>query len=216
MAFLETPRFPVNIQYGSQGGPTFMTDVVKYANGAEYRNQRWSLALHKYNVRYSVRRYSDVINVHNFFLASGGRFDGFRVKDLFDFSTGSNGTGSPAFDDVTIGTGDGNTTSFQLVKTYTKGANTYTRTITKPVASTTVAGYNGSAEAFSVDTTTGIVTFSVAPGVGETVTAGCEFDVPCRFDTDELDIIEFLYYNDNSASDLVSIPNIPLIEIRNA
>jgi len=60
---------------------------------------------------------------------------------------------------------------------------------------------------WSVDTTTGIVTFSAAPGAGVAITAGFEFDVPVRFDTDVLDVtLDF--------ERLGSITSIPLLELR--
>jgi uncharacterized protein (TIGR02217 family) len=40
------------------------------------------------------------------------------------------------------------------------------------------------ASGWSVDATTGIVTFAAAPGAGVAITAGFEFDVPVRFDSD--------------------------------
>ncbi len=39
---------------------------------------------------------------------------------------------------------------------------------------------------WSVDTTTGVVTFTTPPANGVAVQAGYEFDVPARFDTDEM------------------------------
>jgi uncharacterized protein (TIGR02217 family) len=62
---------------------------------------------------------------------------------------------------------------------------------------------------FTIDTATGIVTFAggQAPANGATVTAGFEFDVPVRFDTDKLDI-------NLSGFASGAIPNIPIIEIR--
>jgi uncharacterized protein (TIGR02217 family) len=60
---------------------------------------------------------------------------------------------------------------------------------------------------WSVDTTTGIVTFDTAPATGVAVTMGFEFDVPVRFDTDALDVILDL-------ERLGSITSIPLVEIR--
>jgi uncharacterized protein (TIGR02217 family) len=60
-----------------------------------------------------------------------------------------------------------------------------------------------------VNTSTGIVTFAGGhvPGVGGVVTAGFEFDVPVRFDTDQLEI--------NLAQiEAGSIPHIPIVEIR--
>jgi uncharacterized protein (TIGR02217 family) len=36
-----------------------------------------------------------------------------------------------------------------------------------------------------VDYATGIATFGTAPGAGKVLTGSFEFDVPCRFDTDQ-------------------------------
>jgi uncharacterized protein (TIGR02217 family) len=60
---------------------------------------------------------------------------------------------------------------------------------------------------WSVDTTTGLVTFNTAPGAGVSITAGFEFDVPVRFDTDALDVTLDL-------ERLGSITSIPLLELR--
>jgi uncharacterized protein (TIGR02217 family) len=53
------------------------------------------------------------------------------------------------------------------------------------------------------------VTFTVGhiPGSGQAVTAGFEFDVPVRFDTDQLEI-------NLSQIEAGSIPHIPIVEIR--
>ena len=62
---------------------------------------------------------------------------------------------------------------------------------------------------YVVDTTAGVVTFTEAhiPGSGQAVTAGFEFDVPVRFDTDQFEI----NLNQIEAG---SIPHIPIVEIR--
>jgi uncharacterized protein (TIGR02217 family) len=60
---------------------------------------------------------------------------------------------------------------------------------------------------WSVDTTTGLVTFNTAPGAGVAIAAGFEFDVPVRFDTDALDVTLDL-------ERLGSITSIPLLELR--
>ena len=60
---------------------------------------------------------------------------------------------------------------------------------------------------WTVDTTTGLVTFDAAPAAGVAVTAGFAFDVPVRFDTDALDVTLDL-------ERLGSITSIPLLEIR--
>jgi uncharacterized protein (TIGR02217 family) len=60
---------------------------------------------------------------------------------------------------------------------------------------------------WTVDTTTGIVSFTTAPGSGVAVTAGFEFDVPVRFDSDSMDV-------NLDIERLGSITSIPLMEIR--
>jgi uncharacterized protein (TIGR02217 family) len=64
-------------------------------------------------------------------------------------------------------------------------------------------------DTFTVDTTTGMVTFLAGhiPASGAAVTAGFLFDVPVRFDTDYLEV-------DLSAFAAGAIPKIPLVEIR--
>ena len=63
------------------------------------------------------------------------------------------------------------------------------------------------AEGWTVDTTNGQVTFSSAPADGAAITAGFQFDVPVRFDTDKLAI----NLTNFAAGE---VPAIPLVEIR--
>jgi len=111
--------------------------------------------------------------------------------------------------DQAIGIGDGATTIFQLVKAYTSGAQIWTRSITKPVVGTVTVALDGVSQVagWVVDTTNGQVTFTTAPASGVIVSAGFEFDVPVRFDTDRLDVTHDL-------ERLGSITSIPLIEVR--
>jgi uncharacterized protein (TIGR02217 family) len=51
------------------------------------------------------------------------------------------------------------------------------------------------------------VTFVSAPGAGATVTAGFEFDVPVRFDTDSIRV-------QVSTFQAGEIPSVPVIEVR--
>ena len=60
---------------------------------------------------------------------------------------------------------------------------------------------------WSVDNSNGSVTFNTAPGAGVAITAGFEFDVPVRFDTDALDVTL-------DVERLGSITSIALLEIR--
>ncbi|MFN3273438.1 MAG: TIGR02217 family protein, partial [Paracoccus sp. (in: a-proteobacteria)] len=143
-----------------------------------------------------------------FFEARNGRLHSFRFKDWGDHKS-CLPSGTPSPNDQAIGTGDGRTTAFQLVKHYASGAQSWTRAIAKPVTGTVRIALGGIEQlsGWSVDTATGVVTFSAAPGSGLAITAGFEFDVPVRFDTDVLDVTLDL-------ERLGSITSIPLLELR--
>lgn len=207
MAFHEI-RFPDAISRGARGGPERRTQIVELASGAEERNASWANSRRRYDVAYGIRRADDLAAVVAFFEARNGRLYGFRFKDWADFKS-CLPSQLPGPTDQAIGTGDGSTTQFQLTKRYSSGAQSWTRLIAKPVAGTVTVALNGTPQAsgWSVSPTTGLITFATAPAAGVALTAGFEFDVPVRFDTDTLDITLDL-------ERLGSIPSIPLTEIR--
>ncbi len=134
-----------------------------------------------------------------FFRARKGRAYGFRFKDWTDYQASAQ----------RIGTGNGTLTQFQLVKSYASGGITEPRTIAKPVAGSVNVYKNAvlQTSGVSVDTTSGLVTFTSAPASGVAVTADFAFDVPVRFDTDRLSA-SLDSYGVNSWTD------IPLIEVK--
>ncbi len=191
-------RFPPDISYGASGGPAYATTVIATVSGHEHRNVNWSQARGRWNVAHGLKTRQQVAELIAFFRARKGRAHGFRFKDWTDFEA----TGQ------LIGVGDGATTAFQQAKTYSSGGEGEVRTITKPVAGTVAVFLNGApAGGWTVDPTTGLVTFAVAPSAGVAVTASFEFDVPARFDTDHMDITVETY-------DLARWAQIPVVEIR--
>jgi uncharacterized protein (TIGR02217 family) len=207
VAFHEV-RFPDDISRGARGGPERRTQIVELASGDEERNASWANSRRRYDAAYGIRRADDLAAVVAFFEARNGRLYGFRWKDWADYKS-CLPSGTPAATDQSIGAGDGATTDFQLVKVYSSGSQSWTRTITKPVDGTVLVAIDGAEQTtgWSVDTTTGLITFATAPASGATITAGFEFDVPVRFDTDTLDVTLDL-------ERLGSITSIPLLEIR--
>jgi uncharacterized protein (TIGR02217 family) len=203
-------RLPTGISYGSSGGPAFNTAIIRTDSGSEQRVARWEAPLRRYNLGYGIKSLDDLYAVQKFFIARQGPAFGFRFKDWSDFTTAANGRGPPSSTDQVLGIGDGITTTFQLRKLYADTASAVWRTIRKPVADTVLCALDGvSTPGFSVDTTTGIVTFDAPPEEGVSVSAGCEFDVPVRFGR-ELDnglkvAIE--------AFEAGTIPDIPVEEI---
>ena len=207
MAFHEV-RFPEDISRGARGGPERRTQVVELASGEEERNAGWANSRRRYDVAYGIRRADDLAAVVAFFEARGGRLHGFRFKDWADYKSGLPSAAiSPA--DQEIGTGNGSLTEFALLKRYSSGAQSWTRVIAKPVAGSVRVALGGVEQmsGWTVDTSTGVVTFDTAPAAGVAVTAGFAFDVPVRFDTDALDVTLDL-------ERLGSITSIPLLEIR--
>ncbi len=211
MAFHDI-RFPVRIAFGATGGPERRTEIVTLGSGAEERNSPWADSRRRYNAGTGLRALDDMHELIAFFEARHGRLHGFRWRDRADWKSGLP-SASPTPADQTIGTGDGTTAVFQLTKAYASGGALYTRRIAKPVAGSSRVAVGGVEMAegvqFTLDATTGVVTFlaGAIPAPGVAVTAGFEFDVPVRFDTDFLDV-------DLAAFEAGAVPNIPIVEIR--
>ena len=207
MAFHEI-RFPDNISRGARGGPERRTQVVELASGDEERNASWANSRRRYDVAYGIRRADDLAAVVAFFEARNARLYGFRYKDWADYKSSLPSQATTPTDQQ-IGTGTGSLQTFQLAKRYISGAQSWTRTIAKPVAGAVrvALGMVEQMSGWTLDATTGVVTFTTAPGNGAIVRAGFEFDVPVRFDTDILDVTLDI-------ERLGSITSIPLLEIR--
>ncbi|WP_434611901.1 phage distal tail protein, Rcc01695 family [Tabrizicola sp. M-4] len=209
MGFHEV-RFPANLSFGSTGGPERRTEIVTLANGFEERNTPWAQSRRRYDAGLGLRSLDDVAALIAFFEARRGQLWGFRWKDWADFkSCKPSGTVS-ALDQV-IGTGDGVETVFRLAKTYDPGGMAFRRPILKPVVGTVVLALAGDPVVETVDYTldaaTGEVRFVLAPDVGVAVTAGFEFDVPVRFDTDRIAVSV-------ASFQAGEVPLVPVVEVR--
>ncbi|MEW5421386.1 TIGR02217 family protein [Amorphus sp. 3PC139-8] len=204
--------FPLAVAFGAAGGPERKTEIVILGSGHEERNSRWADSRRRYDAGSGVRSIEDLYAIAAFFEERRGRLYGFRYRDPVDHRSSTPGT-SPVPFDQTIGTGDGTRATFQLTKTYGGVHAPWVRRIDKPVAESVRVAVAGSEVAvgagFTVDAATGVVTFQPGhvPAGGATVTAGFEFDVPVRFDTDRLEI-------SLTAFSAGSLPSVPIVEIR--
>jgi uncharacterized protein (TIGR02217 family) len=209
MSFHEV-RFPTAIALGSSGGPMRRTEVVTLASGFEERNAVWAHSRRRYDAGYGVKTLDDLHAVIAFFEARMGRLHGFRWKDRADFKSVAPGA-AVSDTDQPLGTGDGVSTDFPLVKVYSSGGADYARPIRKPVAASVAVAIDGAGQSegidFTLDAVTGTVSFAAPPAPGAVLTAGFEFDVPARFDTDRLAI-------DLSQFEAGMVPNIPILEVR--
>lgn len=205
-------RFPTAIARGAMGGPERRTEIVALGSGHEQRNTRWADSRRVYNAGYGIRSLDELSTVIQFFEERRGRLYGFRWRDPSDWKSCPPSATLSNTDQV-IGTGDGNQATFQLVKTYGSDHAPWVRDIAKPVSGSVVVAVDGVAQvegaAFSVSFASGLVTFlaGAIPAVGQTITAGYEFDVPVRFDTDKLEVnVQGLRHG--------AIPSIPIVEVR--
>jgi uncharacterized protein (TIGR02217 family) len=204
--------FPLDIALKSAGGPERKTEIVALGSGREERNARWAHSRRRYDAGYGIKTFDALSAVVAFFEERRGRLHGFRWRDRLDHKSGTANAALTPLDQA-IGTGDGTTSGFQLVKTYGSAHAPYARPVVKPVAGSAriaVAGVEKTPSVhFTCDVTTGLVTFLSGhiPAAGASITAGFQFDVPVRFDTDYLEV-------DLSAFAAGQIPNIPLVEIR--
>jgi len=214
----------LRLSEGRSGGPGFNTTVTPLKSGFEQRNIDWSEVRGKWDIGYGLvdRETNMFISEASidallaFFYAREGRAHGFRFRDWIDFNIGD--PDNPTTDNQEIGQGDDTTVIFSSFKRYTSVV-VYDRPIKKLVTARfhllieNVEKTEG--PDYSVDINTGIFTFVTAPastggsGVGgaEIVQLATEFDVPVRFDTDQMAMaLEFF--------DTGSWPNIPILELR--
>lgn len=160
MAFLETPRFPTDINYGVSGGPKYKTNIIEKNSGWENANVVWPQGRHEYDLVYAVKEQASIEAMLAFFHAVKGRSLGFRFKDWADYkSCGVDSTPTYA-DQAVSGTPNGTLRTFQLMKTYIKGSSTTQRLIKKPVSGTVLVAIGTlSISGLTIDTSTGIITF---------------------------------------------------------
>ena len=196
MSFLDEAIFPEQISVGSTRSPRFNTAIVQTDGGSETRFPRWTQPLHRFAVQRNKLTRQLAYDLAEFFWGVQGATYGFRYKDWGDYATTADGstvkglsvssTDAPMLrlsDMSTAGVGDGVSKQFQLAKQYTAGFVSRWRNISKPLGSSVVVAIDGTptASGWTLDDTSGIVTFDVAPGADLDVTWGGEFYVPCRF-----------------------------------
>ncbi|MFN3953150.1 MAG: TIGR02217 family protein [Pararhodobacter sp.] len=209
MAFHEI-QFPPTLSFGSMGGPERRTEIVTLANGHEERNTPWAQARRRYDAGLGLRSLDDVEALIAFFEARQGMLHGFRWKDWADFKSTLASQAVSAIDQP-VGQGDGATAVFQLSKTYRSGGFGTRRVIAKPVAGSVRVAVGGVEQpeglAWSLNPARGEVSFEIPPAPGAEVTAGFEFDVPVRFDTDLIQVSVASF----QAGD---VPRVPVVEVR--
>lgn len=183
---VDITRLPMGVEQGAVGGPGYRTTVITAISGIEQRTSDWDRCRGHWDIGYGISGTSQLNTVIALFRACMGKAFSFVFRDWSDYTATAE----------SFGTGDGVETEFQLIKTYssinyvtTAVARSYVRNITKPVESTLVIKDNGSTvSAMDYSISNGLVTFDTAPTSTHALTWSGEFDVPVRFDIDDLPV----------------------------
>lgn len=180
--------------YPFSAAPRTSTTIGVASLGTEQRNRNWVKPLRRFMNPECIRCHADLEELRKHWMITDGPHLSFPFRDRFDFASvelqkpGLAPTLSPV--DQLLGTGDGIEDTFNFAKTYTRGAFSRTHTIVLPVESTVRVALDAveifSPADFSIDREAGTVTLASPPGVGELVTAGFLYDVPVRFEADDV------------------------------
>jgi uncharacterized protein (TIGR02217 family) len=155
--------------------PTFSTEIQESLAGREVRLQNFQNPIWEYTLSYEYllndprtrdeNEQTSLETLIGFFLARGGQFDDFLLNesDLTGRLEDSVYSGQP------IGTGDGATKSFQIVR----NIGGFLEAVQNPMNQIATIYLNGSIKTQGTDFTiaNGVVTFTIAPSPGFVVTA---------------------------------------------
>jgi uncharacterized protein (TIGR02217 family) len=152
-------------------------------NGNQQRIGFRSKMLCKGTISYTALDEDQHIYLRNFKLATKGSLIAFMFRNWGNYKSDGEQSCSPA-------TGNGSNTAFQLQKTHTIASpgTSQVKTITKPYTGSVRMFVNGSEvlSGWTVNESTGVVTFGVAPTNGHTVKATYLFNLPGHFVNDEM------------------------------
>lgn len=156
--FLEERLNVDTVVLGASYVDEYNVEVVETTGDQEYRRLINPFPKRRFRLDFTIDATLAYANILNLYHKCFGRFKGFRIRCLDDFST-NGATGSPTHLDqslVRVGT-----RQYQLRKIYNAGGE---RTLFKPVAGTTKIGVKGVNQTanVTVDTVTGIVTLQAA------------------------------------------------------
>jgi uncharacterized protein (TIGR02217 family) len=175
--------------------PRFATRIQRAVSGREVRLLDQPMPIWSWTLTYTLLRdrwdvrggagpgagHDELRTLMGFFLQRQGAFQPF----LFDDPTDDQVTGQ------LIGTGDGGTSVFQLVRTM----NGFSEPIAAPNAVSAVY-FNGIVQSpanYTIDAATGLVTFTAPPPAAQAVTADFTYWFRVRFADDSTEFENFLY-----------------------
>lgn len=191
MAFV-FPALP-GLAWGITKSPVFETRVQRAASGRELRALDYPYPLWKFSLVFALLRddpaagYDELHTLLGFYLSCQGAFASFLFEDPSDYQV----IGQQ------LGTGDASTTSFQLQRAM--GTSLPGGGFLEPIVAPNVVnavylnGVTQGAGSYSVDSSTGLINFTNAPGQGVVVSADFTYYFRCRFIDDSYDFENFMH-----------------------
>ena len=189
-------RLSESIEWGVNGGPVFKTTLLEATSGKEFRNRNWEQSLANFTFNHLPKTQAEMDELVAFFRSRNGGERGFRFRDWMDYKHDMDALSPATKISMYPATGDGSNDTFQLAKRYsdadTDETYTYIRPIAKPVEGTITVYVNDVLQTetthYSIDYTTGVVTFVTPPPNTQAVEWAGEFDLPVRFVNDTMPI----------------------------
>lgn len=162
--------------------PVWNTNIQQTVSGRELRGSYQLYPLYEFDLSYEFVRDgaqgTEFAQLTAFYLARQGAWDNFLFTDPSD-----NAVTTMAF-----GTGDGSTRAFQLTRSFGAGGSAFVEPV-QNVNGTPSIYVNGTLKTAGTDYTissTGLVTFTVAPAAAAALTWTGNFYYRCRFLDDRL------------------------------
>ena len=180
-------RFPFNLSLGAKASLKRQTEIVALKSGREERNSPWAHGRRMWDLGPAIQTRADALELISFFEARSGPLYSFRFRDPLDHSSHPTG-GEPSDQDQVLGYGDGQRRQFAMTKRYGDGALVYARPITQLIESSLKVSVNDTSVSFTL-LPGGVIELASAPAPGAAIRAGFEFDVPVRFESDQLDLL---------------------------
>lgn len=175
------PELP-GLTYGNKKTPIFATAVATGASGREQRVQRWAYPRWRFELVYEFLRdssaYDELRPLIGFFLRAAGQGNSWLYRDPSDDTA----TGQ------LIGAGDGSTRSFQMVRT----VGGWTEPVRAINVISSVKIDDTSTSAYTINKSTGVLTFNSAPPNGSQLSSTFTFYFRCRFMSDETEFSQMM------------------------
>jgi uncharacterized protein (TIGR02217 family) len=173
--------------------PTFQTRIQRAVSGRELRALDYPYPLWQFTLVFDLLRdnpaagYDELRTLMGFFMLCQGAYGTFLFEDPSDHQVTSQ----------QIGIGNASTTVFQLQRPMGAAlpGGGFLEPIVAPnlVSAVYLDGITQSPGAYSVDPSTGLLTFDTAPGSGLIITADYSYYFRCRFTDDSYAFENFMF-----------------------